>query len=332
MYVNSLVGSHLPSPPRWRWVLLALLALLVVTCLVAAWLRAWPRAEERFTEDDLPGAKPNGRPAPRLGDALKVLYKKDAPHYRIQVVETMDARLGKCLLLDDQVQACSNDEHRRHETLVHLAAQYLPGGAPKRVLLVGGADCMALREVLKYQTVERVVVVDDDEQLRSVCETHMDVDAHRGDARVTWVFNDSLRAGVERQKALGFDLIVVDLKARPGATATLSDADLFQEARLRLAHDGVLVVAGSTAWPALQTMFADTIVVTFQSDATEQIERAVLGADFDLHAPTRKVTEHALDRHRVHTRYYKPAQHLSHIPWTSAAVHKLAGKAGTAAK
>ena len=66
------------------------------------------------------------------------------------------------LFLDGMLQFSSVDEHRYHEVLVHpvlLAARKL-GGIPRRVLVLGGGDGMAVREILKYAGVAEVLVVD----------------------------------------------------------------------------------------------------------------------------------------------------------------------------
>ena len=62
------------------------------------------------------------------------------------------------LFLNQNLQFSSRDEYRYHEALVHpgLAASPLP----KRVLVLGGGDGMAVREILKYPQVESITLVD----------------------------------------------------------------------------------------------------------------------------------------------------------------------------
>lgn len=229
----------------------------------------------------------------------------DGPRYRIAVVDSRNPKLGKCLTMDGRVQACEHDEHRRHETLIHAAAQHLPGATPRRAMIVGGGDCMALREALKYPQVERVVVADDDDHLADVCEAHMSAAGLRDDERVTWVRAAPLPA-VRSQPLLSFDLIVIDLKDRPGSYAQAAgDAGLYKEARMRLAHHGVLAVAGAAGGDAardraLRDVFSHTRTVTFWSDATGRQERALLCADFVLGTP-------AVVAPKVHTRYFGKA-------------------------
>jgi spermidine synthase len=65
---------------------------------------------------------------------------------------------GIRLFLNGNLQFASRDEYRYHEALVHpaMSAQ----GSPRRVLVLGGGDGMAVREILKYPTVEQVTLVE----------------------------------------------------------------------------------------------------------------------------------------------------------------------------
>jgi spermidine synthase len=65
---------------------------------------------------------------------------------------------GVRLFLNGNLQFHSRDEYRYHETLVHPAMA--AHGAPRRVLVLGGGDGMAVREVLKYAGVEQVTLVE----------------------------------------------------------------------------------------------------------------------------------------------------------------------------
>ncbi|HEX8116605.1 MAG TPA: polyamine aminopropyltransferase [Pyrinomonadaceae bacterium] len=88
-----------------------------------------------------------------------IVYTKTTPYQRIVVTRN---RAGFQLFLNGNLQFSSADEYRYHEALVHpamaLAAE--GGHALRRVLVCGGGDGLALREILKYPTVEQVVLVD----------------------------------------------------------------------------------------------------------------------------------------------------------------------------
>ena len=86
-----------------------------------------------------------------------IVYAKQTRFQRIVVTE--DSR-GFQLHLNGHLQFNSTDEYRYHETLVHPAMSSVDN--PRRVLVLGGGDGLAVREVLKYPTVQSVTLVDID--------------------------------------------------------------------------------------------------------------------------------------------------------------------------
>jgi spermidine synthase len=81
---------------------------------------------------------------------------RESSAYQRMVVTSGGA--GVRLFLNGNLQFHSRDEYRYHEALVHpaLAAH----GAPRRVLVLGGGDGMAVREVLRHPSVEQVTLVE----------------------------------------------------------------------------------------------------------------------------------------------------------------------------
>jgi spermidine synthase len=74
------------------------------------------------------------------------------------------------LFLNGNLQFCSTDEQRYHEPLVHPVMSLAP--VKKRVLVLGGGDGCALREILKYKEVKQVLLVDLDPEMTSLAKTH----------------------------------------------------------------------------------------------------------------------------------------------------------------
>ncbi len=98
------------------------------------------------------------------GDSIVIRESSD---YQ-RVVVTAGAT-GVRLYLNGNLQFHSRDEYRYHEALVHpaLAAQ----GAPRKVLVLGGGDGMAVREVLRHPSVEQVVLVELDPHMTRLFST-----------------------------------------------------------------------------------------------------------------------------------------------------------------
>src|SRR5207237_6339914 len=88
-----------------------------------------------------------------------IVYSRTTPYQRIVITRN---RAGFQLFLNGNLQFSSADEYRYHEALVHpaLALAGDGGRAVRRVLVLGGGDGLALREILKYPSVESVTLVD----------------------------------------------------------------------------------------------------------------------------------------------------------------------------
>src|SRR6202035_5715265 len=74
------------------------------------------------------------------------------------------------LFLNSHLQFSSRDEYRYHEALVHPGLAWLPGA--RRVLVLGGGDGLAVREILKYPDVQSITLVDLDPEMTGLLSTH----------------------------------------------------------------------------------------------------------------------------------------------------------------
>jgi spermidine synthase len=98
--------------------------------------------------------------------ADEIVFTKDTPYQRIVITR---GRAGFQLFLNGNLQFSSTDEYRYHEALVHPAM--LVSNNPKRVLVLGGGDGLALREILKYPSVEHITLVDLDPEMTKLSNT-----------------------------------------------------------------------------------------------------------------------------------------------------------------
>src|ERR1044072_6552724 len=97
--------------------------------------------------------------------ADEIVYTKVTPYQRIVITR---GRAGFQLFLNGNLQFSSTDEYRYHEALVHPAMML--ANNPRRVLVLGGGDGLALREILKYPSVERVTLVDLDPDMTKLSQ------------------------------------------------------------------------------------------------------------------------------------------------------------------
>jgi len=95
--------------------------------------------------------------------ADEIIFAKTSPYQRIVVTR---GRAGFQLFLNGNLQFASADEARYHEALVHPAMSLAPGA--RRVLVLGGGDGLAVRELLKYPGVEEIQLVDLDPAMTGI--------------------------------------------------------------------------------------------------------------------------------------------------------------------
>ena len=95
-----------------------------------------------------------------------ILYKKSTPYQRIVLTR---AKSDIHLYLNNNLQFSSKDEYRYHESLVHPAMSLAP--KTNRVLVLGGGDGLALREILKYEEVQEITLVDLDRAITDLFKT-----------------------------------------------------------------------------------------------------------------------------------------------------------------
>ena len=85
----------------------------------------------------------------------KVIYSTSTPYQRIVITKAPhDLRL----FLNNNLQFSTRDEYRYHEALVHPGLASIEN--PKQVLILGGGDGLAAREILKYPSIESITLVD----------------------------------------------------------------------------------------------------------------------------------------------------------------------------
>lgn len=176
------------------------------------------------------------------------------------------------LYLDGDLQFSSRDEHRYHETLVHPAL----ARDPRRVLIVGGGDGLAAREVLRHPSVREVVQVELDPAVLELGRTRLSGlnDGALADPRMRVVVDDAFRwlrerAGREARPG-GFDAVIVDLPdPDTPALGRLYSTEFYGLVRAAVDPAGLVVVqAGSpystpaAYWRTVSTMESAGFAVT----------------------------------------------------------------------
>ncbi len=191
----------------------------------------------------------------------KVLLARQSPYQKIVLTRYRnDVRL----YLNGNLQFSSWDEYRYHEAIVHPAFSLAP--RREQVLVLGGGDGLAAREMLKYDDTKTITIVDLDPVITEIAKTQHLVRELNGDSlasgRVTvqnedaWVFLE----GSETR----WDVIVIDLPdPNDTSLARLYSREFYGLVRRHLAKDGVLVTQATSPFFASEAFW--TIVATMEA-------------------------------------------------------------------
>ena len=191
----------------------------------------------------------------------RIVFSASSPYQRIVVTR---GALGHRLFLNGNLQFAERDEYRYHEALVHpaMAAQ----GAPKKVAVLGGGDGMAVREILKYPSVESITLVELDPNMTRLFSEHETLAALNGGAlkspKVHVVNTDAFQW--LQQSGDMFDVIVVDFPDPTNfAIGKLYTNSFYALLDKRLAASGYAVIQTTSPLVARKSFW--TVVATVES-------------------------------------------------------------------
>ncbi len=191
----------------------------------------------------------------------KVIHTVQSPYQRIAVTSK---RGGFQLFLNGHLQFNSIDEYRYHEALVHPAM--VGPRTPERVLVMGGGDGLAVREILKYPSVREVFLVDLDPAMTRLSKTFPPLVALNKsallDSRVTVVNQDAF-VWVD-ESVPPFDAAMIDFPD-PGSFSIgkLYTSHFFRKLKSKLQPDALVsiqctspLIAPKSYWCIITTLEA----------------------------------------------------------------------------
>jgi spermidine synthase len=192
----------------------------------------------------------------------EIIYAKNTTYQRLVIT-----RRGGAVnfFINGSIQFCSLDEYRYHESLVHPAMSHVP--RHENILILGGGDGLAAREILKYPNVKSISIVDLDPAVtdffkrnKLMCELN---DNALNNPKVK-IFNQDAWKFIEKDPAGKklFDLIVIDLPdPRNIELSKLYSRTFYRMLSNRLAAGGAIAVQAASPlfvrkayWCAVHTM------------------------------------------------------------------------------
>eukprot|EP00295_Goniomonas_pacifica_P045526 CAMPEP_0175901724 /NCGR_PEP_ID=MMETSP0108-20121206/3015_1 /TAXON_ID=195067 ORGANISM="Goniomonas pacifica, Strain CCMP1869" /NCGR_SAMPLE_ID=MMETSP0108 /ASSEMBLY_ACC=CAM_ASM_000204 /LENGTH=271 /DNA_ID=CAMNT_0017223327 /DNA_START=14 /DNA_END=829 /DNA_ORIENTATION=+ len=182
------------------------------------------------------------------GQAMSIEIEEELFHEKSKF---QDVRLfksktyGNVLLLDGVIQVTERDEFSYQEMIAHIPMFAHP--SPKKVLVVGGGDGGALREVCRHKDVVSVDHCEIDEMVIEVSKRFLPaLSVGFSDPRVTMHIGDGL--AFLREKKEEYDVIITDSSDPVGPADSLFGPDFYTAVFQALKPDGVACSQGENLW------------------------------------------------------------------------------------
>jgi len=173
------------------------------------------------------------------GIAIKqkeVLFSKQSPFQKVEIIDT-DSTLGKILTLDDLMMTTEGDEFCYHEMIAHIPMMHHK--APKTVLVIGGGDGGTVREVLKHDTVEKVVLCEIDGMVIDVCKKYLPTIACKLDDPKCEIHVEDAIEYIKDKKNM-FDIVLIDSTDPMGPGEGLFTEEFYTNVKNSLKEGGIM--------------------------------------------------------------------------------------------
>ncbi|MCB1192617.1 MAG: hypothetical protein H7A23_00125 [Leptospiraceae bacterium] len=182
------------------------------------------------------------------------------------------------LYLDDHIQFSSKDEAIYHEALVHIPIS-LSIQKPMSALVLGGGDGMAIREILKYPSIQNIKIIELDKDMidlfknQSILKKLNNESLHSNKLQI--VISDAFQWLQDAPKSEKYDLIIADFPDPSTAIlGKLYTVSLYLNVLKHLNENGVFVTQSTS--PILSSATFQCIQETIQY-STQELERNRVG-------------------------------------------------------
>ncbi|MCD6434467.1 MAG: polyamine aminopropyltransferase [Candidatus Diapherotrites archaeon] len=166
----------------------------------------------------------------------KRIYYKKSPYQTIEVYKTK--AFGKMLVLDGVIQLTESDEFAYHEMIVHPALHVHP--KPERVLVIGGGDGGAIREIAKHRDVKEIHLCDIDEEVVNAAKKYLPFTAVGFKDKRVKIFHEDGFVFLDGRKNF-YDVIIVDSTDPIGPGKTLFGSRFYRLVYDSLKGDGIMI-------------------------------------------------------------------------------------------
>ena len=173
----------------------------------------------------------------------ETLYSKKSEYQQIEVIDTYD--FGRVLVIDGWTMITEKDEFIYHEMIAHVPMAVNKN--IKNVLVIGAGDGGAVRELTRFSTIEKIDMVELDEEVVIAARKFLPFTAGKlDDPRVNLYFQDGIKF-VEGKENM-YDLIIVDSTDPIGPGEGLFTKEFYKNCYTALTEDGILVNQGESPY------------------------------------------------------------------------------------
>ena len=166
----------------------------------------------------------------------KTLFCEQSPFQKVEVFES-DSTLGRVLTLDDLMMTTEGDEFHYHEMIAHIPMMHHK--SPKTVLVIGGGDGGTVREVLKHDTVEKVILCEIDGMVIDACKKYLPtISCELDNPKCEILVEDAIE--YIKNKENMFDIILIDSTDPMGPGEGLFTEEFYTNVKRSLKPGGIV--------------------------------------------------------------------------------------------
>jgi spermidine synthase len=188
----------------------------------------------------------------------QIVFTKQTSYQRLVLTKWRD---DLRLFIDGNLQFAARDEYRYHEVLVHIPM--LTAVKNASVLMLGGGDGLGLREILKYNTVKKVDLVDIDPEMVQIGKTNPYLkilnDASFYDKRVNVINNDALI--YVQNSAEMYDVVIIDLPdPNDLGVSKLYTKEFYETVKKRMYQNAIVITQATSPYFARESFWCLSLI------------------------------------------------------------------------
>lgn len=165
------------------------------------------------------------------------LFRFQSPYQKVEIYDTF--QYGKMLTCDGMIMCAEQDEHVYHEMITHVAMLSHPD--PKNVLVIGGGDGGAVRELVKHENLAKVTLVEIDEVVIQASKKHLPtISCALDHPKLELHIEDGIEY-VATTADTSFDVVIVDSTDPVGPAKGLFNENFYRDVYRILKSDGILI-------------------------------------------------------------------------------------------